>query len=153
MRFVRGRPRSDLFHLRCNVTKLDATALATPVEISQIVGDVLDFLARENVDARATHHAALVIEEVLSNLGTHGGCRDKPARITVSIEPSRVRGEIIDRGPPFDPRDARASGAAALGEPEAGGFGLRLVRHFSTVEYAYRNGENCMTFFVNRAAH
>jgi serine/threonine-protein kinase RsbW len=133
------------------VSGFATTALATPEAISRTVDDVMEFLQRENVDARATHHVALVIEEVLANLGTHGDCRDTPARITLDIEPARVRGEIVDRGPAFDPRTAPPPNLAALpDERKVGGLGLHLVRNLSTLEYCYRNGENRMTFYVTR---
>jgi serine/threonine-protein kinase RsbW len=133
------------------MTALQASAVATPEAISRVLDDVMAFLQREDVDARATHHVALVIEEMLANLGTHGDCRDKPARITVSVEPSRVRGEIVDQGPAFDPRTAPAPDLAvpATERPE-GGLGLHLVRQLSHLEYSHQNGENHMTFFVTR---
>jgi serine/threonine-protein kinase RsbW len=128
------------------------SALATPEAISRTIDDVMAFLQRENVDARATHHVALVIEEMLANLGTHGDCRDTPARITLSVEPARVKGEIVDRGPAFDPRAApQPDLAAAPDDRQVGGLGLHLVRQLSTLEYSYQNGENCMTFYVARA--
>jgi anti-sigma regulatory factor (Ser/Thr protein kinase) len=127
------------------------SALATPEAISRTVEDVMAFLARENVDARATHHVALVIEEMLANLGTHGDCRDTPARITLEVEPARVKGEIVDRGPAFDPLTAPEPDLDAHpDERQVGGLGLHLVRQLSTLEYSYQNGENCMTFYVTR---
>jgi anti-sigma regulatory factor (Ser/Thr protein kinase) len=130
---------------------LQASALATPEAIGRVLDEVIDFLQRQHVDARATHHVALVIEEVLANLGTHGGCRDKPARITVSVEPTRVRGEIVDQGPAFDPRTAPAPDLTTPAEQRPlGGLGLHLVRQLSTLEYSRENGENRMTFFVVR---
>ena len=132
--------------------ELKTDALATPEAISRVVDDVMAFLRREQVDARATHHVALVIEEMLANLGTHGGCRDKPARIRVAVEPARVRGEIVDQGPAFDPRTAPVPDlTAAPDERPVGGLGLHLVRQLSTLEYARQDGENRTTFFVARA--
>ena len=133
------------------MSELRTSALATPEAISRVIDDVMGFLRRESVDARATHHVALVIEEMLANLGTHGGCRDEPAHITVRVEPARVRGDIVDRGPAFDPRTAPPPDlAAAADERPVGGLGLHLVRQLSTLEYSYRNGENCTTFYVAR---
>ena len=134
------------------MTAFATSTLATPAAISQAIDDVMEFLQRENVDARATHHVALVIEEMLANLGSHGACRDEPARISVSVEPARVKGMIVDRGPPFDPRTAPAPNLAPLADDRpVGGLGLHLVRQFSTLEYSRQNGENHMTFYVARA--
>jgi len=134
------------------VTAFATSALATPEAISRAIDDVMGFLRRQDVDARATHHVALVIEEMLANLGSHGNCRDKPARIALTIEPTRVKGEIVDRGPAFDPRTAPPPNLAALpDERQVGGLGLHLVRQLSTLQYAYQDGENRMTFYVTRA--
>jgi serine/threonine-protein kinase RsbW len=133
------------------MSAFEISALATPEAISQAIEDVMAFLRREKVDARATHHVALVIEEMLANLGTHGDCQDTPARITLSVEPARVKGEIVDRGPAFDPRTAPPPDLAAMPDArQVGGLGLHLVRQLSTLEYSYQNGENCMTFYVPR---
>ena len=129
----------------------ETSALATPEAISRTIADVMAFLRRENVDARATHHVALVIEEMLANLGTHGDCRDTPARITLRVEPAGITGEIVDRGPAVDPRTAPAPDLAALpDERKVGGLGLHLVRRLSTLEYSRQDDENHMTFFVAR---
>jgi len=134
------------------MTTLVVSALAIPEAISQMLDEVMGFLQREGVDARATHHVGLVIEEILVNLGTHGGCRDKPARITVNVEPNQVSGEIIDKGPAFDPRTAPPPDLAAPAEGRPmGGLGLHLVRQLSTLQYSRQNDENRMTFCVPRA--
>jgi anti-sigma regulatory factor (Ser/Thr protein kinase) len=134
------------------MTALAVSALAIPEAISRVLDEVMGFLRREGVDARATHHVGLVIEEILANLGTHGGCRDKPARIAVDVEPNRVRGEIIDSGPAFDPRTAPPPDLAAPAEGRPmGGLGLHLVRQLSTLEYLRQNDENRTIFLVTRA--
>ncbi|HLH93058.1 MAG TPA: ATP-binding protein [Xanthobacteraceae bacterium] len=133
-------------------SRFETCALATPEAISETVTDVMAFLQREHVDPRATHHVALVIEEMLANLGTHGDCRDTPARITLRVEPARITGEIVDRGPAFDPRIAPPPDLAALpDERKVGGLGLHLVRQLSTLEYSRQGDENHMTFFVVRS--
>jgi anti-sigma regulatory factor (Ser/Thr protein kinase) len=65
-----------------------------------------NFLKGAGVDARAVHHVVLVLEEILTNLATHGGAPTEPASVRVTVEPGRVAGEIIDAGIPFDPRVA-----------------------------------------------
>jgi anti-sigma regulatory factor (Ser/Thr protein kinase) len=94
----------------------------------------------------------LVLDEVLTNLGTHGNCRDQPAKIAVVVAPDKVTGEIVDTGPPFDPRNAPdPSLDLAAGDRPIGGLGLYLVRKLSTaLEYSRQNDENCTTFAINR---
>jgi serine/threonine-protein kinase RsbW len=133
-------------------TRFETTALATPEGISDLTDRVLAFLEEQGVEARPTHHTALVLNEVLTNLGTHGDCRDRPARVAIAVEPDRVTGEIVDRGPAFDPRLAPAP-SLDLGADDRpiGGLGLYLVRKLScALEYARRDGENCTIFAVKR---
>jgi serine/threonine-protein kinase RsbW len=94
----------------------------------------------------------LIVEEILTNLGTNGNGSDKPARITVTVGPAGVKGEIVDSGSPFDPRDAPAPNFdLAPDDRAAGGFGLFLVRQFSyKFEHEYKNGENHTMFAVAR---
>ncbi len=135
------------------MNQITVTALPTPEAISALTDQLMVFLKLKQVDARATHHVALVVEEVMTNLGTHGNCRDKPAKITVTIEPRQVKGEIVDSGPAFDPRSAPPPHLDALPDERAvGGLGLHLVRELSsTLEYAHRKDENYMTFTIDRS--
>jgi anti-sigma regulatory factor (Ser/Thr protein kinase) len=126
--------------------------LASPVAISDLTVRVMAFLQQQGVEVRATHHTALVLNEVLTNLGTHGNCADRPARISVTVGPDKVSGEIVDSGPEFDPRRAPAPllDAAAADRP-VGGLGLYLVRQLScALEYVRRNDENCTSFAISR---
>jgi serine/threonine-protein kinase RsbW len=129
-----------------------ASVLAQPALVAELNARVLDFLQRQQVDARAANHVALVIEEVLTNIGTHGRCTDRPVQVALTVAPGRVDGEIVDTGLPFDPRDAPEPDLAGnAGERPAGGLGLFLVRRLtSALEYASRNGENCLHFAVAR---
>jgi serine/threonine-protein kinase RsbW len=134
------------------MSQLETCVLARPEAISDLTDKVMAFLSEKGVDTRATHHVALVFEEVLSNLGTHGNCRDIPARIAVKVGPDTVLGEIIDAGPPFDPRDAPSPllDVRSADRP-IGGLGLHLVRKLSSnLEYVRRNGENFTSFAISR---
>ena len=132
--------------------QLTAEVIAAPEAISSFVEGLMEFLPEQEVDARTTHHVALIVEEFLTNLATHGNSRDTPARITITIGPEAVRGEIVDRGSAFDPRQAPAPALdVALEDRPAGGLGLFLVRQLSgTLEYTRRDGENRTTFTVAR---
>jgi anti-sigma regulatory factor (Ser/Thr protein kinase) len=129
-----------------------ASVVAEPDAISELTGRLLSFLAAEKVEPRAAHHVALIVEELLTNVGTHGHGRGRPARMSIKVEPDRVSGEIVDSGTPFDPRTAPAPDLdSEAAERPVGGLGLFLVRRFaSALEYARRNGENYTTFTVPR---
>lgn len=127
-----------------------ASVLAQPALIADLNERVLEFLQQQQVDPRAANHVALIVEEVLTNIGTHGKCADKPVRIELTVDREGVTGEIVDSGIPFDPRDAPEPDLAqGAGERPVGGLGLFLVRRFSSaLEYASRNGENYLHFVV-----
>jgi anti-sigma regulatory factor (Ser/Thr protein kinase) len=113
---------------------------------------MLEFLQEQEVEPRAAHHVALIVEELLTNVGTHGRCPDRPARVSLRVEPGQVCGEVIDCGDPFDPRTGpQPDVAIATADRQVGGLGLFLVRKFTNaLEYVQRNGENYTTFTVPR---
>ncbi len=134
------------------MTRFEASTLPTPDAIAALTDQVVAFLERHDVDVRATHHTGLVLNEVLTNLATHGRCSDRPAKIAVTVGADSVTGEIVDSGPAFDPQLApEPSLDVSLDERAIGGLGLFLVRKLtSSLEYARRNDENYMTFAVRR---
>jgi anti-sigma regulatory factor (Ser/Thr protein kinase) len=134
--------------------QFDANIPVTTPAISALTEEATDFLAAHGVDARAAHHVALVLDEMLTNLATHGGAADQTVAVSISIEPERVRGEIVDGGPPFDPRaTADPDVTLAIADRPVGGLGLLLVRRLtSALDYARRDDRNCTTFWVPRAA-
>jgi serine/threonine-protein kinase RsbW len=138
--------------------KLDAQfaaeVVADAAAIANLTLRTTDFLERAGVDARAVHHVVLVLEEILTNLLTHGGAPTEPASVKITVEPGRVAGEIIDAGAPFDPRHAPAPNAeAGVKDRIVGGLGLFLVNRLtSDMEYACQNGRNRLVFSVARAA-
>jgi anti-sigma regulatory factor (Ser/Thr protein kinase) len=135
------------------MTQFETCVLANPEAMSDLTGKLMTFLSEQGVDARATHHVALVFEEVLGNLATHGNCGDIPAKIAVRISPHKVIGEIIDAGPPFDPRLVPTPPTRlAIADHPIGGLGLHLVRQLSSeLEYARRNDANFMSFAIARS--
>jgi anti-sigma regulatory factor (Ser/Thr protein kinase) len=133
-------------------TRFEASTLATSDAITDLTDQIMTFLSDHGVEGRATHHTALVLNEVLTNLGTHGGCQDRAAKIAVVVEPDKVTGEIVDTGPPFDPRLAPDPAFdVAPGDRPIGGLGLYLVRKLSSaLEYARRNDHNYTSFTISR---
>jgi anti-sigma regulatory factor (Ser/Thr protein kinase) len=132
--------------------QITRNVLPNPEAISELTASIMAFLDAQQVDSRAIHHVALIVEELLTNLGSHGNCHDRPARITVTVEPSEVEAEIVDSGSPFDPRNAPIPDLNITPEERnASGLGLYLVRQFSCkFEHEYRNGENHTMFAVAR---
>jgi len=133
--------------------RFEKSTLATPEAISDLIDQVMAFLSEQGVETRVTHHTGLVLDEMLTNLATHGKCPDRPAKIVVVVGPQKVTGEIVDSGLPFDPRLApEPSLDLTADQRPIGGLGLYLVRKLScTLEYARRNDQNCTTFAINRS--
>jgi serine/threonine-protein kinase RsbW len=132
--------------------RFETSTLATSDAITDLTDQVMAFLTDHGVETRATHHTALVLNEVLTNLGTHGDCRDRPARIALVVEPDKVTGEIVDAGPPFDPRlAADPDFDVAFDDRPIGGLGLYLVRKLSSaLEYTRRDEHNYTSFAISR---
>ena len=120
--------------------------------ISALTERVATFLADSGVDARAAHHMALVLDELLTNVATHGGAIEAPISVSLTISPDRVAAEVVDGGAMFDPRVARNRDVSArVEERPVGGLGLLLV-HRVTEGLAYeRAGDrNRTTFSIRR---
>jgi anti-sigma regulatory factor (Ser/Thr protein kinase) len=126
---------------------------AEPIAISALTEQAMEYLGAAGVDARATHHVALVIDEMLTNVASHGEAPGGTVRIRIDILPDRVTAEILDPGLPFDPRTASAPDLETDVENRAiGGVGLLLVKTLTSELDYERNGErNCTRFAVARA--
>lgn len=131
-----------------------AEVMPQPEPISALTEQVMEYLSEAGVDTRAAHHVALALDELLVNLGSHGGAADRPASVRVTIEPDKVRAEVIDTGAEFDIRQAKDPVLSQdIEERDVGGLGLFLVRQFaSEIGYERRDGQNRTTFAVARAA-
>jgi len=136
------------------MARFETSIVATPEAISDLTDKVMAFLSEQGVETRPSHHTALVLDEVLTNLATHGNCGDQPARISLTVAADAVTGEVVDTGPPFDPSLApEPSLDVPADERPIGGLGLYLVRKLScALEYTRRNDENCMTFVIRRGS-
>ena len=130
----------------------EAELLPRPEAISALTERVMDYLSAAGVDARAAHHVGLAFDELLTNLGSHGGSPDKPAAVRVVVESDKVRAEIRDSGPGFDIRAvAEPALDQTIEEREIGGLGLFLIRQFaSEIGYERRDGMNCTSFAILR---
>jgi len=125
-----------------------AELTAKPDAISALTERTARFLADSGVDARAVHHVALVLDELLTNVATHGGSAETPVSIRLTISLDRVTAEVVDGGMMFDPRVERNLDiSAGVEERPVGGLGL-LLAHRVTDGLAYeRVGEWNRTIF------
>jgi anti-sigma regulatory factor (Ser/Thr protein kinase) len=130
----------------------EAEVLPQPEAISALTEEIMDFLGRAGVDARAAHHVGLAFDELLTNLGTHGGSPDNPAKVRVTVGPKDVRSELQDAGPAFDIREAAEPALAeSIEDRKIGGLGLFLIRQLAAeIGYERRDGMNCTSFTILR---
>jgi serine/threonine-protein kinase RsbW len=130
----------------------DADLVAEPDAIAALSERAAAFLAEAGVDARAAYHVALVIDELLSNVASHGGGPATPASVRLTVSPDRVHAQVADQGAPFDPRTAdHVDVSAAVEDRPIGGLGLLLVRRL-TDGFAYERDGDCnrTTFWIRR---
>ena len=99
----------------------------------------------------------LVLEELTTNILTHGGERNRPSpdiEIDIASRGDALVIEISDDGRPFDPlHDAPPAPVVDENTEVApiGGMGLRLVtRMVESIAYRYENGRNRVTMIARR---
>jgi len=131
---------------------LTVTVSPNPEPISALVEQVLAQLEERAVDTRAAHHAALALDELLTNLGSHGSASS--CRVWLALTPEQVSVAIEDDGQPFDPRQLPAPDTGADLESRAiGGLGAHLVLSFArSFDYRSAGGRNLTSLTIARAA-
>ena len=130
------------------MSEFAAEVAAEPYAISALTERVTTFLAGCGVDARATHHVALVLDELLTNVASHSGAGDAPVSVNVTVAPERVHGEVVDQGAMFDPLSAPAPDlSGAIDERPIGGLGLLLVQRITEALAYERTGDRNRTTF------
>jgi serine/threonine-protein kinase RsbW len=130
-----------------------ADIIAGPEAIAALTDRAQAFLAESGVDARAAHHVALVLDELLSNCVSHGGGNTTPASVRLLVQPDRVDGQICDCGAEFDPRQQTppVDTTATIADRAVGGLGLLLVHRVTDGFHYQRIGErNHTSFWIRR---
>jgi serine/threonine-protein kinase RsbW len=127
------------------------SVLPDVADISARVQEIQAFLRSHHVDDLTTDNVAVVIEELMTNMATHGGS-ERPIALTIAIAPGLVQGRIVDHGIAYDPRTGPG---VDIGQPledrDAGGLGLFFVRQLcSSLSYASADGQNVLDFTIGR---
>ena len=112
---------------------------------------------RDGWDETLAFKVNLVLEELATNILSHGGERNRPSpdiEIDIASRGDELVIEISDDGRPFDPlRDAPPAPVIDENTDIApiGGMGLRLVtRMVDSIAYRYENGRNRVTLIARR---
>jgi anti-sigma regulatory factor (Ser/Thr protein kinase) len=99
------------------------------------------------------HDLNLALEEILTNIMSHGYVdeREHEIRVSLSLQPGAVRIEVEDDGRPFNPLQApEVDTTKPLDERMAGGLGIHLVRRLMDgLEYKRERERNRLTMRKN----
>jgi anti-sigma regulatory factor (Ser/Thr protein kinase) len=121
---------------------------ATPEEVMHAVETLQAFGREKQVAEKDLFGLALALEECGSNIVNHALQRDARQKFRVIIEHTgiAVTIELRDRGPEFDPTQARlVEPAAGEGDRPPGGWGIELVRRYmDEIRYRREAGENIL---------
>jgi anti-sigma regulatory factor (Ser/Thr protein kinase) len=121
---------------------------ATPQEVMRAVEALRAFGREKHVGEKELFGLALALEECGSNIVNHALQRDARRKFLVMIEHTgtAVTIELRDRGPEFDPTQARVEEPAANEEDRPpGGWGIQLVRRYmDEIRYRREADENVL---------
>jgi serine/threonine-protein kinase RsbW len=127
-------------------------------ELARVAAWLNDCVGRFQVPVRTAERLDLCSTEVLTNIVQHGFSGSGAHRILLRLErrDEHMALEIQDDGAPFDPRAAAdPEPPASLADAAVGGWGIRIVRHFSDEwHYCRSEGRNQLTllFRLSEAA-
>ena len=118
---------------------------------------VAGFCARSGIGAADTLRLTLVVEELFTNIVTHGYGEDGAGMIHLQLAPDGRDVTLVcrDEAPPYDPRPALRRLPVDLDEPVdrrgIGGLGHLLVGRLVDVSsYLRENGANVLTLRFRR---
>jgi serine/threonine-protein kinase RsbW len=110
------------------------------------------FLAAQEVASQARLRLALVLEEVVMNVATHGHATPGPHFVDVGLGLSQGELELVvcDDGTAFDPLAASLPVLPeSLETARPGGLGLLLMRRFSrAMTYERVGNRNCLRMWL-----
>jgi anti-sigma regulatory factor (Ser/Thr protein kinase) len=108
-------------------------------EIPRVARMVESLGTAHDLSPDVVYDLQLALEEVLTNVMTHGSPRGRSPRISIrlTVGQGMVTAEILDDGEPFNPLEApRPDLGASLRDRSVGGVGILFVRELmDEVEY------------------
>jgi anti-sigma regulatory factor (Ser/Thr protein kinase) len=116
---------------------------------------VIDAAEQAALDERATYKLRLAVDEIVTNVVTHGhrSAENQTLHVSAEILPDRLRIRLTDSGSYYDPRQCPPP--TTLHAPPdtrtTGGLGIFLV-FWAVDEFTYESTPqgNCTTFVVRR---
>ena len=121
---------------------------ATPAEVMRAVETLEEYGREKSVGEKDLFALALALEECGSNIVNYALQRDPRQQFQVAIEHTEnaITIELRDRGPAFDPTQARVvEPVSEAGDREPGGWGIQLVRRYmDEIHYRREGDENVL---------
>lgn len=118
-------------------------------EIGRVAESVNQFTAANAVDSLVSHRMNVVLDDVLSNIMSHGYANPVDHVITIEFNLGSKQLDVVvtDDGRPFDPLShRRPNPRAGLEEFEIGGLGIELIRQLThKVNYRRCGDQNILT--------
>ncbi len=125
---------------------VDTTIANSLSEIPRVARMVDSLGAGHDLTPDVIYDVQLALEEILTNVMTHGSPGDRVPHISIrlTVAQGMVTAEILDDGEPFNPLDApRPDLSASLRDRSVGGVGILFVRELmDEVEYARVDNRN-----------
>ncbi|WP_395737628.1 anti-sigma factor antagonist [Prosthecobacter sp.] len=123
------------------------TIAADLAELARVMEMIDEFCAGVNASAADVSALHLALEEIVTNVITHGYRNDAARSFTVRLESSeadRIRAVVADDAPAYNPlARAEVNTALPLEARPVGGLGVHLVKKLMDVcMYEHRDGRN-----------
>ncbi len=133
--------------------RLELRLAARIAEVARALDAVEAFGETQALPAKALFRLRLVLDELITNIVTHGAAgRDGgDIEMSLSLASGVIDVVLIDQGKPFDPVAAPLPElAASLEDSDIGGHGIRFVRSFvDQLDYRRDGGFNRLHFTID----
>lgn len=117
-------------------------------ELDRLSQTLAEFRQRHHLPSKVLFDMHLALEEIVTNVISHGFEDSKEHHIKVSLflEQGELRAEVEDDGTPFNPLEAPSPDTEGpLAERPVGGLGIHLVRNLmDEMVYQRQEGRNVL---------
>jgi phosphoserine phosphatase RsbU/P len=117
-------------------------------ELDQLNQTLAELWRRHGLTPKVVYNLNLAIEEIVTNIISHGYTDDREhiIRVNLNVQPGEVRIEVEDDGQPFNPLEApEVDITKPLEETTIGGLGIHLVRKvMDGLEYERQGNRNLL---------
>lgn len=129
--------------------RLDMSLANDIQEVGRVIDTLEEFGAAQGISPGEALRFGLVLDELITNIVSYGLVGRPDGVITLSIEhdEGRLRAELADNGPPFDPLTAEPTEPSGdVADRAIGGLGLKIVKNvLDRLDYRRADGVNRIT--------